>query len=199
VPLVSESVKAGADLTLLSGAGFIGGPPCGIIVGRRELIDKIAAHPLFRAVRADKLTLAALGATLRLYEDVQLAERAIPVLSLVATSLENLRQRAERLAPQMAATGVASVEVVASQAYLGGHEVPGQAAATIVLSLTPKEGTAEQLAKALRLGTPAVVGRVTDGRLLLDLRSVMPRDDLPLITAITAQQRSPEAAPQTHT
>lgn len=199
VPIVSDSVKAGADLTLLSGAGFVGGPPCGIILGRRGLVEKIAAHPLLRAVRADKLTLAALGATLRLYEDVQLAERAIPVLSLIATSLENLRQRAERLAPQIAATGVASVEVVASQAYLGGHEVPGQAVATMVLSLTPKEGTAEQLAKALRMGTPAVVGRVSESRLLLDMRSVMPRDDLPLITAIAAQQRSLDPAIESQT
>jgi L-seryl-tRNA(Ser) seleniumtransferase len=188
VPRAGESGKAGADLTLLSGAGFIGGPPCGIILGRRQLVEKITKHPLLRAVRADKLTLAALGATLRLYEDPQVAERAIPVLSLIATPLENLRQRAERLAPQMAATGVVNVEIVAAQTYIAGHESPGQALPTFILALTPCEGTADQLAKALRTGTPAVVGRLHENRLLLDLRSVMPRDDLSLITALEAQR-----------
>jgi len=195
VPLAGESGKTGADLTLLSGAGFIGGPPCGIVLGRCQLVEKIASHPLRRAVRADKLTLAALGATLRLYEDAQVAERAIPALSLLATPLENLRQRAERIGPQIAATGVASVEIIASQTYVAGQESPGQSLPTMVLALTPREGTAEQLAKALRTGTPALVGRVSENRLLLDLRSVMPRDDLPLIAAIEAQ-RPEKSEPQ---
>ena len=153
-----------------------------------RLVEKIAAHPLMRAVRTDKLGLAVLGGTLRLYEDAQVAERAVPVLSLIATPLENLRQRAERIGPQMAATGVATVEVIACQSYVAGHEVPGQALATVALALTPQQGTAEQLAAALRLGTPAVVARVSDGRVLLDLRSVLPREDISLVAAVAAQQ-----------
>jgi len=188
VPVVSASLNAGADLVLMSGDGFAGGPACGIILGTRSLVQKIKDHPLRRAVRANKLTLAALAATLRLYEDRQLAERAIPTLSLLATPLENLRQRAERLAPQIAATGLATVDILTTTGFVAGHEVPGQSLPTVVLALTPKLGTAEQLASTLRLGTPAVVGRVSDSRLILDLRSIMPRDDLPLITAITAQQ-----------
>jgi L-seryl-tRNA(Ser) seleniumtransferase len=188
VPVVSESVKGGVDLTIFRGDGFVGGPPCGVIVGRRDLIEKIVAHPLMRAIRAEKLSLAALGGTLRLYEDAQVAERAVPVLSLIATPLENLRQRAERIGPQMAATGVVTVEEIACQSYVAGHEVPGQALPTIVLALTPKQGTAEQLAAALRLGTPAVVSRLSEGRVLLDLRSVLPREDISLVAAVAAQQ-----------
>ncbi len=189
VPVVAESVKAGVDLTIFRGDGFVGGPPCGVIVGRRALVEKITTHPLMRVVRADKLGLAALGGTLRLYEDSQVAERAVPVLSLIATPLENLRQRAERIGPQIAATGVAAVEVIACQSYVAGHEVPGQALATVVLALTPKQGTAEQLAAALRLGAPAVAARVSDGRVLMDLRSVMPREDISLVAAVEAQQQ----------
>src|SRR5262249_17458197 len=101
VPLVAISIAAGADLTIFPADGFIGGPPCGVLVGRRSMIERLNAHPLLSVVRADKLTLATLGATLRLYEDQEAAQRTIPILSLLSTPLENLRQRAERLAPQI--------------------------------------------------------------------------------------------------
>jgi L-seryl-tRNA(Ser) seleniumtransferase len=193
VPLVSESRSAGADVTIFRGDDYVGGPPCGIILGRRSVVEKIVSHPLMRAVRSDKLALYALAATLRLYEDGQMAERAIPVLSLLATPLENLRQRAERLAPQLAATDVARVEIEVGQSLVNGGETAGQVLPTIVLALTPREGTAEQLAAALRLGMPAVVGRIHLGRLVLDLRSVRPRDDIPLVNAIEALQRREES------
>jgi L-seryl-tRNA(Ser) seleniumtransferase len=196
VPNVSKSVQCGADLTIFPGDGFIGGPPCGIVVGRRSLIDKIEVHPLMPPLRAEKLTLAALGATLRLYEDKEVAERAIPVLSLLATPLENLRQRAERLAPQIGSTGVATVEIVAGTSFVAGHEVPTQSLPTIMLSLSPCEGTAAQLATALRTGAPAVVGSVKNDCLILDLRSVMPRDDLSLVSAFNSLSRPAELQPR---
>jgi L-seryl-tRNA(Ser) seleniumtransferase len=192
---VAKSVQSGADLTFFPGDGFIGGPPCGIVVGRQSLIETMEKLPLMPSVRAEKLTLAALGATLRLYEDRDVAERAIPVLSLLATPLENFRQRAERLAPQIAATGLATVEIVAATSYIAGHEVPGQLLPTIMLSLSPQQGTAEQLAEALRTGIPAVVGRVQNDRIILDLRSVMPRDDLSLVIAFNSLVCSPEKQP----
>jgi len=192
---VAKSVQGGADLTIFPGDGFIGGPPCGILVGRRSLIDAIEKLPLMPSMRAGKLTLAALGATLRLYEAREVAERAIPVLSLLTTPLENLRQRAERLAPQIAATGLANVEIVAATSYIAGHEVPGQSLPTIKLSLSPQQGTAEQLAEALRTGIPAVVGSIQNDRVTLDLRSVMPRDDLSLVNSVTSLVRSPETLP----
>jgi len=192
VPEVAASVRVGPDLTIFSGDGFVGGPACGVVVGQRSLIECIREHRLMCAVGADKLTLAALGATLRLSEDKETAERAIPLLSLIATPLENLRQRAERLAPQIAATGLATVEIVAGQSYIAGHEVPGQSLPTIVLSLSPQNGTAEQLAASLRTGAPAVVPRLNNDRVILDLRSVMPRDDLFLVGAFASLSRPSE-------
>src|SRR5262245_5748509 len=170
-PVASESIRSGADLVLFSGDKLLGGPQCGVIAGRRALVQKIMGHPLMRALRVDKLTLAALAATLRLYRDPALAERSVPLLTLLATPLENLRHRAERLAPQMQATGVATVEVISSQAFVGGGSLPNQSLSTICLALTPASGTVDALAAALRTGMPAVVGRIQDGRLLLDLRS----------------------------
>jgi len=185
-PLASESIRAGADLVLFSGDKLLGGPQCGIIVGNRSLIQKITDQPLMRALRVDKLTLAALAATLRLYQDEELAERSVPLLSLIATPLENLRQRAERLAPQLAATQIASAEVLPGQTYVGGGSLPNQALPTMCIALFPHSGSVDQLAATLRRGTPPVVGRIQDGRLLLDLRSVQPRDDIHLVAAVEA-------------
>ena len=102
-PVAAASVKQGADLVLFSGDKLLGGPQCGVIVGRQSLVDEITRHPLTRALRVDKLTLAALAATLRLYRDPAKARRSVPLLQLLSTSVENLKGRAERLAPQMAA------------------------------------------------------------------------------------------------
>jgi L-seryl-tRNA(Ser) seleniumtransferase len=194
-PVAAESIRAGADLVLFSGDKLLGGPQCGIIAGRRTLVQQIAKHPLMRALRVDKLTLSALAATLRLYQDPALAERSVPLLTLLATPLENLRHRAERLAPQMQATGVASVEVVSDQAFVGGGSLPNQAIPTICLALTPASGTVDALAAALRTGFPAVVGRIQNGRLLLDLRSVQPRDDVGLVAAMEALRSAKPSPP----
>jgi L-seryl-tRNA(Ser) seleniumtransferase len=191
-PVAGGSIRAGADVVLFSGDKLLGGPQCGIIIGRRALIEKIESHPLMRALRVDKLTLAALAATLRLYQSAELAERSVPLLSLISTPLENLRQRAERMAPQLAATGTATVEVVAGQAYVGGGSLPNQVLPTICLALVPRAGSVDRLATALRTGVPAVVGRVHDGKLLLDLRSVQPRDDVRLLSAIEALRPAAE-------
>jgi L-seryl-tRNA(Ser) seleniumtransferase len=164
---------------------FVGGPQCGIIVGRRELVDRITKHPMMRALRVDKLTLAALAATLRLYRDEESAQHAVPLLSLLGTPLENLRNRAERLAPQMAACdAIAAAEPLEAEAFLGGGSVPTQRIATWCIALGPRSGNVDQLAKALRSGVPAVVGRVQQQKLLLDLRSVDPANDLRLVEAV---------------
>jgi len=187
-PAPQDSIQAGTDLVVIGGDKMLGGPACGIILGKRALIDRIANHPLMNAFCADKLNLAALAATLRLYQALELAERSIPLLSLVSTPLENLRQRAERLAPQVAATGVAMVEIRAGQTFLTAADVPHQALPTVSLMLTPSTRSAEQLAATLRMGSPAVVGRLEEGKLRLDLRSIQPRDDLSLVAAIESQR-----------
>jgi L-seryl-tRNA(Ser) seleniumtransferase len=195
-PTPQESIRDGADLVVLSGDKMLGGPSCGIILGTRTLIDRIADHPLMNLFRVDKLALAALTATLRLYQDRDLAERAVPLLSLISTPLENLRQRAERLAPQIVATGVATVEIQAAQTFLTEAALRHQALPTVCLILTPIARSTEQLAAALRMGTPSVVGRIEEGKLRLDLRSIQPRDDLSLVAAIEAQRTVPKPAAQ---
>lgn len=186
-PIAADSIKAGADVVLFSGDKLLGGPQCGILVGRRTYVERMAKHPMARALRVDKLTLAALAATLRLYRQPEVALAKIPLLQLLGTSLENLKQRAARLAPQMAAsTAIASAEPVEDVTYLGGGSIPAQRIGTWCVALTPAEGSVDRLATALRQGTPSVVGRVQQDRLLLDLRSVPPRHDLALVAAVAA-------------
>ena len=187
-PVAAESIRAGADLVLFSGDKLLGGPQCGIIAGRKALVEKISRHPLARALRVDKITLAALAATLRLYRDPDKARLAVPLLRLLTTSADNLKNRAERLAPQMAAvkTIIASAEVISDVTYLGGGSIPTQQLPTWCVALQPDCWSVDRLAAALRTGVPAVVGRVRDDRLLLDLRSVFPRQDSEMLSALEA-------------
>jgi L-seryl-tRNA(Ser) seleniumtransferase len=186
-PVVPESVQAGADMVLFSGDGLLGGPQCGIVVGRRALVERVERHPLAWALRVGKPTLAALAATLRLYQEPEKARRTVPVLQLLTTSVENLKNRAERLAPQIAAApAIASSEARESRVSLGGVNLPGRELPTWCVALAAKQGTAERLAAALRLSSPSVVGRVEQGQVLLDLRSVPPRHDQSLVTAVNA-------------
>jgi L-seryl-tRNA(Ser) seleniumtransferase len=186
-PLAADSLRAGADVVLFSGDKLLGGPQCGIILGRRAPLEKIAGHPLARALRVDKLTLAALAETLRLYQDRERAEQSIPLLSLLSTSLANLQNRAERLAPQLAAcAAIAAAEAVPGTAFLGGGSVPTQEISSWCVALTPVRGGLDALARSLRGGSPPVFGRIHKDRVLLDLRSVFPRQDLELVEAVQA-------------
>ena len=194
-PVATESIKAGADVVLFSGDKLLGGPQCGLIIGRKSLLQKITAHPLMRALRVDKLTLAALLATLDLHQDHELAARSLPVLTLLTTPLANLQNRAERIAPQLAACPlVAGAEAIAGQACLGGGSVPGQEIPTWCVALQPARGNADALAQALRTSLPSIFGRIQKDRVLLDLRTVFPSQDLPLVEAI---QKLGGAAPPT--
>jgi L-seryl-tRNA(Ser) seleniumtransferase len=194
-PLVADSIKAGADLVLTSGDKLLGGPPCGIILGRKALIEKIERHPMARTLLADKGTLAALAATLRLYRDPQQARLSIPLLNLLTTSAENLKNRAERLAPQAAATAaIAAAEAVPDATCLGWGFAPTDELPTWCVALRPAAMSVERLAAALRMGAPSVVGRIRDDRLLLDLRSVLPRQDVELIAALEALGQSEATA-----
>jgi len=201
-PVVGDSLRAGADVVLFSGDKLLGGPQCGVVLGRKGLIQQIVQHPLARALRVDKLTLAALLETLRLHQDREAAERSLPLLSLLSTSGANLQQRAQRLAPQLAACpAIKSAEVVESQGYLGGGSVPSQNLPSWAVSLQPARGSVDELARLLRMGTPAVFGRIYKERLLLDLRAVFPREDMRIAEAVQQIQTRlsgdsvPDAAP----
>ena len=189
-PVAQQSIKQGADLVLFSGDKLVGGPQCGIIVGQRPLVDRIARHPLMRALRLDKMILASLAATLRLYRDMSLAELSVPLLSLLSTPIENLKNRSERLAPQMAAAAaVQTAEAIEAETYLGGGSVPAQRIPTWCVALTPAHGSVDALAASLRGGQPAVFARVQQDRVLLDLRAVLPSQDVQLVEAVESIER----------
>jgi L-seryl-tRNA(Ser) seleniumtransferase len=198
-PRAGESLEAGSDLVVFAGEKLLGGPRCGLVVGSERHVAKLRAHPLLAAMRAGPMTLAALGETLRLVEDPQLAERSIPLLSLLATPIENLRNRAERLAPQLAAVGIAGVRAMESDARLLDAVLPGQKLSSYACEMTPVRGTAAQLAATLQSLTPSVHGRIEGERLLLDLRGVLPSQDLQLAAAFeslaTATAPTPSEPP----
>jgi L-seryl-tRNA(Ser) seleniumtransferase len=161
-------VAAGAALVCFSGDKLLGGPQAGVIAGRADAVARAKAHPLARALRLDKLGLAALAATLRLYLDPERARREIPVLAMLAAGPGDLAERAAALAAL-----VPGAEVVEATARVGGGalpllELPGPAVAL--------PGPPEALAARLRAGDPPVAGRIEGGRLLLDPRTLAPEE-----------------------
>lgn len=184
-PLARESIAAGADLVLFSGDKLLGGPQAGIIAGRKDLIQRIEKDPLMRAFRLDKMTLAALEATLRLYLNEERALREVPVLRMLGIPLEELRQRAETLAAQMRdLPAVGSAQAAEDVAYVGGGSLPDQALKTWVVEITATAWGDAELACRLRTGTPAVMARVREGRVVLDLRTVFPEQEAALVGAV---------------
>lgn len=185
------SLEAGADVVLFAGEKLLGGPACGILVGRRRTIEAIARHPLARALACDTPTQAALAATLRIYREPDRARREIPLLHFLSTSIENLRNRAERLAPQLAASAaIEAAEALADVTGLTENAVPAQQLPTWCVALMPKrDWPVSRLTAALRAGCPSVVGRVRGERLLLDLRSVFTRQDQALVAALAGVGR----------
>ena len=165
-PPVRRSVRAGAAVVCCSGDKLLGGPQAGLLVGTHEAVAACRRHPLARAVRIDKLSLAALEATLALYRDPELARRQLPVLAMLSAGDDELRARAERLA---AATGG---EVVPGAAKVGGGALPLLELPGPVVALDPGPQGADALAAALRAGDPPLVGRIQDDRLLLDPRTL---------------------------
>ncbi len=186
-PVIRDRIAAGADLVLFSGDKLIGGPQCGLIVGKHRWIKQVLANPLMRAMRVGKLTLAALSATLDLYLKPELLEQGLPVLSMLATPLENLEMRAKKLADQVRGQSwLESVEVLEEASMLGGGSMPNQSIRSWCVALQPKQGSVDQFARQLRTGNPAVLGRIQKNRLLLDMRTVHPRFDIALVERLEA-------------
>ncbi len=170
-PTVRESLAGGADLALFSGDKLLGGPQCGLIVGRGDLVATLRRHPLARALRVDKLTIAALNATLMAY--VAGTEREeIPVWRMLALEREQLEPRARAWAEAAGAGG----RVVESRTMIGGGAAPGAGRTSWCAALRPERG-AEWLARALREAEPPIVARVEGGEALLDPRTVSEGDD----------------------
>ncbi len=182
-PTVHASVRAGADVVTFSGDKLLGGTQAGLAVGRRDLLERLKRHPLMRVLRADKLTLAGMEATLRLYRDEGRALREIPTLAALTAPLETVRARAERLADWVRPTGLdVSLEEGISQ--VGGGSLPGEEIPTVVVSLSAAGVPPGELARRLRLGEPSVWGRVRRERLLLDPRTVRDEELAELAEAV---------------
>lgn len=179
-PTAASALASGATLVLMSGDKLLGGPQAGIILGDASSIARMRRNPLARALRIDKLTLAALEATLRLYLEPERALREIPVLAMLTTSADDIESRAQRLAGSLCESGIDAM-VVNSSASVGGGAFPTVEIPSFAVALNCNADSAE---KRLRLGEPPVIGRIAEGRLILDLRSVVPRDDGALGAAI---------------
>jgi L-seryl-tRNA(Ser) seleniumtransferase len=170
-PPVRRSVVAGATLVCFSGDKLLGGPQAGLIVGRADAVERARSHPLARAVRIDKLSLAALEATLRLYRDPERARREVPVLATLEAGEDELASRAERLRAAATAGG-AAVGITRAVARVGAGALPLlELDGPVVAVEAPGDGD-DALAARLRAGEPAVVGRIHEGRLLLDPRTL---------------------------
>lgn len=171
-PRATASIAAGADAVIVSGDKLMGGPQAGVIVGRAELIDRMRKNPLCRALRVDKVTLAGLEATLRLYLDPERVVSRIPTLRMLAMEEDALRAVAEEVAGMLEAGGV-SCDVVSTRGAVGGGTYPGVELPSWAVELDGPKG-AQALAGALRTGAPPVVGRIVEDRLRLDVRTLLP-------------------------
>jgi L-seryl-tRNA(Ser) seleniumtransferase len=183
-PRVSEAVAAGAGLVIFSGDKLLGGPQAGCLVGESRLIARCRNNPIARAVRADKLTLAGLAATLALYQDEEDALAAIPVLAMLTLSSGDLAVRAARLA-SLCPPG-ASATTVEGESAVGGGAFPGAVLPTTLVALAAEGMGPDGLALRLRLGEPSIVARVSGDRVLLDPRT-LPEDSFPVLAAAIEQ------------
>ena len=180
-PTVQESVRAGVDVVSFSGDKLLGGPQAGIIVGKKAIVDKLKKHPLTRAMRVDKMTLAALEATLRSYEIG--AYNEIPTIAMLAVTQDQLRAKADALCGLMTAAGIAA-EVVPTEGQVGGGSVPTQMLKSFAVAVQPAGVNLDQLEANLRMGSPAIVGRINHDRFLLDVRTLKESDYADIVRAV---------------
>jgi len=195
-PTAQASLQAGADLVLFSGDKLLGGPQCGVIAGKSAIIARLKKHPLTRALRIDKITLAALEATLLHYFKGE-AEREIPVWRMISIGEEELRQRAEAWAAQLGDWGV-RCSVVQGRSTVGGGSLPAETLPTWLVSITaPYQGTspeqaAGEMASRLRQAATPVIARVERGALLLDPRTVLEGEEEELLKSVAGAVAGPK-------
>ena len=182
-PAVRDAVAAGVDICCFSGDKLLGGPQAGIIVGREELVERVRRHPLMRALRVDKLTYAALEATLAEYAAGR-ASATIPVQRMVTMGADEIRVRAEALAARLNAIDGWRAELRAGASAVGGGSAPGVELATWLVAIEKRGLTPDALEERLRRLTPPVVARIEHDRVLLDLRTVLPDQDQMLLGLI---------------
>ena len=183
-PTASASLSAGVDVITFSGDKLLGGPQAGILAGRREPLERIRKNPLFRALRVDKLIIAALEATISLYLHGKTDD--VPALRMINLSVEAIRRRATGLAEKISAHPRFSVRVRDGESVIGGGSTPAQSLPTALLAVTHSSHSAQELERLLRRNSPPVIARVEEDALLLDLRTVFEDQDEELVEALEA-------------
>ncbi|HEY6308988.1 MAG TPA: L-seryl-tRNA(Sec) selenium transferase [Candidatus Angelobacter sp.] len=182
---VADSLRAGVDLVTYSGDKMLGGPQAGMLSGREELIQRVRSNPLFRALRVDKLTYAALEATL--VEYVRQNHDAIPFVRMMRLPAEEIRKRAEAVREKITTPGLRleiAIVIIPGESLVGGGSAPTSTLKTFLLAITSQSLSADQLAARLRRNSPPIVARVEEGRVLLDLRTVFEPEDEELVRAL---------------
>jgi L-seryl-tRNA(Ser) seleniumtransferase len=180
---VMDSLRAGVDLVTYSGDKMLGGPQAGLLSGREALIGRVRSNPLFRALRVDKLTYAALEATLMEY--VRQNHDAVPFLRMLRMPAEEVRARAEAVQEKLRSATNLKTEIITGESLVGGGSAPTSTLPTFLLAITCNSLSADELATRLRRGNPAIVARVEEGRVLLDLRTVFgPAEDEEITRAL---------------
>ena len=178
-PTIHESIKAGADLVSFSGDKLLGGPQAGIIIGRGEFINKLKKHPLARAIRADKMVLAALSATLLHYVKDE-AINKIPVWQMISADAVDLRNRTSKWAAVIGN----GCEIIKGESMVGGGSLPEQSLPTYLLAIQVSNPT--RFTEKLRKEVPPVISRIDDDRVLFDPRTVLPNQDGTLVESVTS-------------
>ncbi|NLM07434.1 MAG: L-seryl-tRNA(Sec) selenium transferase [Clostridiales Family XIII bacterium] len=180
-PTVPESIRNGADVVTFSGDKLLGGPQAGIIIGKKQYIDSMKKHPLARAVRVDKMTIAALEATFREYFDMEKAKEKVPVLSMITVSMDEMRTKAILLAEQVRrATEAFEIEVIKSEGQIGGGSTPNQFLVGYAVSVVGKKVSADRIERDLRAYEVPVIVRINQDRVLIDMRTVT-RDEIDMV------------------
>jgi L-seryl-tRNA(Ser) seleniumtransferase len=183
-PVVGDSIRAGVDACCFSGDKLLGGPQAGIIVGRSALIARMRTHPLMRALRVDKMTYAALEATLVEYAAGR-ATTTVPVQRMLTAGADEIRARADALTSTLGAVSGWHCDVVPGMSAIGGGSAAGVELPTWLAAIAKDALSADALETQLRLQTPPVVGRIEDGRVVLDLRTVLPSQDALLVALLS--------------
>lgn len=176
-PTISESIKSGIDLITFSGDKLLGGPQAGIIVGKKEYIDRMKKNQILRALRVDKFTLAALECTIRMYFDEEKAKKHIPTIRMITLTPEELFERAEVLKEKIDGRDTRiNVYIEDGKSTVGGGSMPGEEFDSKVIVLTGDGLTADKIEEALRLSSSHIIGRIKDDKYMLDLRTLNDKD-----------------------
>jgi L-seryl-tRNA(Ser) seleniumtransferase len=186
-PVISDSIKSGADIVTFSGDKLLGGAQSGLIVGRRTAIERIRKHPLYRALRVDKLIYAALEATLETFR-VETALQEIPVLKMLSVSQTEIKKRIEKFADELkikiGENSELQIETIEGNSVVGGGSAPTVQPATVLLALKHRKMSAASVEEILRMSKPPIIARVLENKVLIDLRTVFEDEEAELLNAL---------------